>query len=59
MRLHLVPRLLLAGVFAGQGVTVGAFLHFLVWATLGNAIGGPFFVAIIKYNHAIGATKTS
>ena len=35
-------------------MTVGAFFHFLVWATLGNAVGGPFFVAIIKYNHAIG-----
>ena len=47
----------LAGLFAGQGVTVGAFLHFLVWTTLGNALGGPFFVAIIKYNHAIGGGK--
>jgi formate-nitrite transporter family protein len=49
----------LAGLFAGQGVTPGAFFHFLLWATLGNAIGGPFFVALIKYNHAIGAAKTA
>ncbi len=45
----------LAGLFSGQGVTFGDYLHFLAWATLGNAVGGPFFVAIIKYSHAIEA----
>jgi len=44
----------LAGLFSGQGVTVGSFLHFLCWTTIGNALGGPLFVAVIKYSHAIG-----
>jgi len=41
----------LAGVFAGQGIEMTDFLHFLVWTTLGNAIGGVFFVALVKYAH--------
>jgi len=45
----------LAGVFAAQGVSAGDYLHFLCWTTLGNALGGPIFVAIIKYSHAIEA----
>jgi formate/nitrite transporter FocA (FNT family) len=46
----------LAGVFTGQGVTFADFGHFLLWTTLGNAIGGPLFVALIKYSHAIEGT---
>jgi formate/nitrite transporter FocA (FNT family) len=42
----------LAGVFSGAGVSLGDYGHFLVWTTLGNALGGPLFVAIIKYGHA-------
>ena len=42
----------LAGVFSGQGATLGDFLHFLAFATLGNALGGIVFVALIKYGHA-------
>jgi formate/nitrite transporter FocA (FNT family) len=42
----------LAAVFAGQGVTLAQFGHFLLWATLGNAVGGLVFVALIKYGHA-------
>jgi formate/nitrite transporter FocA (FNT family) len=42
----------LAAVFATQGVTLAEFGHFLLWATLGNAIGGLVFVALIKYGHA-------
>ena len=44
----------LAGVFAGQGATPSDYGRFLLWTTIGNAIGGPLFVAIIKYGHAIG-----
>lgn len=44
----------LAGVFSGQGVTASDYLHFLLWTTLGNALGGPIFVAVIKNSHAIG-----
>jgi formate/nitrite transporter FocA (FNT family) len=43
----------LAGVFSGQGVTMTDYGHFLLWATLGNALGGSFFVALIKYSYAI------
>jgi formate/nitrite transporter FocA (FNT family) len=32
---------------------LGAFGHFLVWTTLGNAAGGVFFVALFKYGHVI------
>jgi formate/nitrite transporter FocA (FNT family) len=42
----------LAAVFANQGITLGDFGHFLLWATLGNAAGGVIFVALIKYGHA-------
>jgi formate-nitrite transporter family protein len=41
----------LAGVFAGQA-TLAAYGHFLLWAVVGNIIGGPIFVAMIKYGHA-------
>lgn len=43
---------ILAGVFAGQGVTLADYGRFLGWATLGNAVGGAVFVAVLKYGHA-------
>jgi len=43
----------LTAIFAGYPVTVLDFLHFLLWATIGNIIGGVFFVALLKYSHAI------
>jgi formate/nitrite transporter FocA (FNT family) len=42
----------LFGVFAGS-VGVGAFATFLVWAVVGNAVGGTVFVAILKYGHVV------
>jgi formate/nitrite transporter FocA (FNT family) len=27
------------------------YLHVQTWATLGNIIGGVFFVALIKFSH--------
>jgi formate/nitrite transporter FocA (FNT family) len=42
----------LAGIFAGQGITLLDYGHFILWATLGNAIGGLVFVALVKYGHA-------
>jgi hypothetical protein len=42
----------LAGAFATDRVTAADFAHFLLWTTLGNALGGPFFVAFVKYGHA-------
>lgn len=43
----------LAALFAGQGVTVADFGHFLLWATIGNSIGSVVFVAVIKYGHVV------
>jgi formate/nitrite transporter FocA (FNT family) len=42
----------LAGAFADQGVGPADVGRFLLWATLGNAVGGSVFVALIKYGHA-------
>lgn len=41
----------LAAVFAGPEVDWVDFGRFLVWTTIGNALGGVFFVALIKYGH--------
>jgi formate/nitrite transporter FocA (FNT family) len=41
----------LGGVFSGQN-TAAEFGFFLLWATLGNAVGGAGFVALLKYGHA-------
>jgi formate/nitrite transporter FocA (FNT family) len=41
----------LAGVFSGEGATLADFGNFLLWATLGNMLGGFFFVALIKFGH--------
>ena len=43
----------LAGVFAGDQVGWIDYGRFLLMATLGNAIGGSVFVALIKYAHAV------
>jgi formate/nitrite transporter FocA (FNT family) len=42
----------LGGVFAGEKTTWAEFGHFLLWATIGNAIGGAGFVALLKFGHA-------
>jgi formate/nitrite transporter FocA (FNT family) len=40
-----------AGIFAGYN-TWQQYGHFLLFATLGNAIGGAIFVALLKFGHA-------
>ncbi len=42
----------LSGIFAGSNLSLADFAHFLLWATLGNAIGGAIFVALLKFGHA-------
>lgn len=42
----------LAAIFARQDVSLTTFASFLLYATLGNIIGGVIFVALIKYGHA-------
>jgi formate/nitrite transporter FocA (FNT family) len=43
----------LSGVFAGVGADLADFGRFLGFTTLGNALGGVIFVAVIKYSHII------
>lgn len=45
----------LSAMFLGQGITLGEFGHFLVWTTIGNAVGGTVFVALLNYGQAIKA----
>ena len=42
----------LAGAFANQGIGVADVARFLLWATLGNTVGGVVFVAFLKYGQA-------
>ncbi len=41
----------LLGMFTTTAVTVTDYLRFLVVATVGNAVGGGVFVALLKYGH--------
>lgn len=34
-------------------ITLNQYLNVQLWTTLGNIIGGVFFVALIKYSHAV------
>lgn len=43
---------MLAGWLEGDRVDGMDYLKFQFWTTLGNAIGGSVFVAILKYSHA-------
>lgn len=42
-----------AGVLVDPALTWSQYGGFLLWATLGNTVGGTLFVAIIKYGHAV------
>lgn len=43
----------MVGMFARQGITLLDFGGFLLWATLGNVVGGSIFVGLLKYGHGI------
>jgi len=47
----------LFGLFVSAEVTVADYLVFLALATLGNAIGGGIFVALLKYGHVVRGGK--
>lgn len=49
----------LVGVFGGKTVGGVDFGWFLLWTTLGNALGGPVFVALLRYGHAHEAKEES
>lgn len=39
------------GLITSEHISFTDYLRFQVWATVGNAIGGAVFVAILKYSH--------
>jgi formate/nitrite transporter FocA (FNT family) len=41
----------LTGLLLGRTVSVGDYAHFLLWTTLGNALGGSVLVALVNYGH--------
>lgn len=43
----------LFGLFVSSAVTPMDYIAFLALATVGNAVGGTFFVAIVKYGHVV------
>ena len=47
-----------AGAFAGTGAGPAEVARFLLWATLGNILGGVVFVAILKYGLARPEAQT-
>jgi formate-nitrite transporter family protein len=47
----------LMALFAGTGVTLGDYGVFILWAVVGNAIGGVVFVALLKFAHVRASTS--
>lgn len=45
----------LAATLVDPAAGVGAYLRFLVIATVGNAVGGGVFVALLKYGFVVGS----
>lgn len=43
----------LFGLFMSPAVTLADYLAFLLLATIGNAVGGGIFVALMKYGHVV------
>ncbi len=43
---------ILGGIFSGGQTTWGEFAHAMLLTTIGNAIGGGCFVALLRYGHA-------
>ncbi len=39
------------GLLVSDTITLGDYVHFQFWTTIGNIIGGTVFVAIVKYSH--------
>lgn len=42
---------LVTAILLGQGVSIGQYVHFLLWTTLGNVVGGAVFVGLLNYGH--------
>ncbi|MGB3465423.1 MAG: formate/nitrite transporter family protein [Cyclobacteriaceae bacterium] len=41
-----------SGFLTSPNISLGDYLRFQLWATIGNAIGGTVFVAILKFGHS-------
>ncbi len=39
------------GMISSTEITFSDYLRFQLWATIGNTIGGSFFVSVLKYSH--------
>ena len=37
----------------GRLARLADYAHFMLWSSLGNAVGGVVFVAVVKYSHAV------
>lgn len=48
-----------AALLAAPGTSLVGSLRFLVFATVGNAVGGVFFVGLVKYAHASQGGRSS
>lgn len=42
----------LIGLLAGRNIVGADLAYFLVWTTIGNVVGGVFFVGLLNYGHA-------
>lgn len=47
----------LGGVFAGQGVGAVDVARFVLWTTVGNAVGGLVFAVLIRYSTIAGGRR--
>ncbi len=47
-----------AGLVVSQKITLNEYLRFQLFTTLGNIIGGVVFVALLKYSHVKGPTRS-
>lgn len=47
----------LFGLFTASSVSIADYLTFLSLATIGNALGGAFFVGLMKYGHVVRGAK--
>ncbi|WP_240318887.1 formate/nitrite transporter family protein [Halorussus rarus] len=49
----------LAGALVSPSITLGQYAGFMALATVGNAVGGSVFVALLKYGHVVRGGEES
>lgn len=45
---------LLTALFAGTGTTWSQYLYVVIWAAIGNTVGGAVFVGLLNFGQTIG-----